>query len=131
MPLKHHIDREAGLLIIVVEGELVFEELLSFLKAVYEDDFFPSGSLFDMRAATSSDASTSQMRSLVALIEQRRRNPGPSRWAIVVSRDVDFGLSRMFEVFADKIPTDICVFRDIDEAKQWLAEGPTDSNNPP
>ena len=41
MPLKQHIDREAGLLTVVVEGELVFEELRSFVKAIYEDDFFP------------------------------------------------------------------------------------------
>ena len=128
MPVKHHIDRQAGLSILVVEGELVFEELRSFVQAVYEDDFFPAGSLFDMRTATSSDVSTPQIRSLVALIEQRRRNPGPTRWAIVASRDVDFGLSRMFKTYADKISTDIRVFRDIDEAKLWLAEGPADSN---
>ena len=131
MPVKHHIDLEASLAIFVVEGELVFEELRSFVQGLYEDDLFLAGSLFDMRTATSSDISTSQMRSLVALIEQRRRHPGPSRWAIVASRDIDFGAARMFEVFADKIPTDICVFRDIDEAKQWLAKGPAGSNNPP
>ena len=128
MPVKHHIDLEASLGTFVVEGELDFEQLRSFVEGLYEEDLFLAGSLFDMRSATASDLSTSQMRSLVALIEQRRRHPGPSRWAIVVSHDVDFGLSRMFEVFADKISTDIRVFRDIDEAKQWLAKGPAGSN---
>ena len=131
MPVKHHIDLEASLGTLVVEGELVFEEIRSIVEGLYEDDLFLAGSLFDMRTVTASDVSTSQIRSMVPLIEQRRRHPGPSRWAIVVSHDIDFGLSRMFEVFADKIPTDIRVFRDIDAAKQWLAKGPADSNNPP
>ena len=46
----------------------------------------------------------------------------PSPTAIVCSRDVDFGFSRMFQVFADlrQIPIKIMVLRNLEEAKEWI-----------
>jgi hypothetical protein len=46
------------------------------------------------------------------------------RTAIVVHNDLDFGLSRMFEAFAElgEVPFEIRVFRDITGAKEWLRQ---------
>ena len=45
--------------------------------------------------------------------------------AIVVTREVDFGLCRMFQAFAEmaEVPVAFLVARDIDEAERWLGSG--------
>ena len=43
-----------------------------------------------------------------------------SRRAIVVDKDVVFGLSRMYEALAHDVGTEIKVFRDMDAAHRWL-----------
>jgi hypothetical protein len=41
--------------------------------------------------------------------------------AIVVSRSVHYGMARQFQAFADQGRATIQVFRDIEEARTWLA----------
>ena len=46
---------------------------------------------------------------------------GTGRAAMVVGRDVDFGMVRMWELLtADKVPFEFCVFRNLAEACEWL-----------
>lgn len=42
--------------------------------------------------------------------------------AIVADKDLTYGLSRMYEMMSDDVPTIIHIFRDIDDAKKWLKE---------
>lgn len=53
-------------------------------------------------------------------------NPfGPgSRRAIVAGRDVQYGVSRMYQVFAEGPGMAVRVFRDVGEAVRWLDERP-------
>ena len=52
---------------------------------------------------------------------------GPTRWAIVVGRDVDFGMGRMIEaLLADSGSLVVRVFRDPSDAEAWARE-----KNPP
>jgi hypothetical protein len=43
-----------------------------------------------------------------------------SRRAFVASSDVQFGLSRMFQILSDESPAEVRVFRDLAEARRWL-----------
>jgi hypothetical protein len=54
---------------------------------------------------------------------EHRESIGPSRSAIVAPSDRAYGMSRMFEVFAEESSIDVRVFRDFDEAKRWVVEG--------
>ena len=45
------------------------------------------------------------------------------RIAIVVRRDIDFGMSRMFQAYQDLKPGSIQVFRDYAEASAWVTGG--------
>ena len=38
-----------------------------------------------------------------------------------VSTDVDFGVGRMYQVFSEHMPQETRVFREIDEARRWVA----------
>lgn len=42
--------------------------------------------------------------------------------AIVVSKDLHYGMARQFQVFAERGTAAIQVFRDLATARQWLAE---------
>ena len=43
-----------------------------------------------------------------------------SRRAVVVSRDLDFGIARMFALLKDGSTGEIAVFRELQEALSWL-----------
>ena len=123
MPIELEIDQSASLTTFVVTGELRMDELRSALTEVYQSESFSMKSLFDLRAGEASTLTSAEIREMVPLIEERRTHPGQARWAVVAPRDVEFGMSRMFEVFAEKIPSDMRVFRDIEAAKRWLETG--------
>ena len=41
--------------------------------------------------------------------------------AIIASSDAMFGMTRMFQVFAEEHFADSCVFREREEAERWIA----------
>jgi hypothetical protein len=43
-----------------------------------------------------------------------------TRRAFVAPDDVGFGLSRMFSAYADMIGQNVCIFRDLAAAEEWL-----------
>jgi hypothetical protein len=43
-----------------------------------------------------------------------------SKMAIVVSSDVNYGMGRMMETFCEQRDMSVRVFKDMDQAKQWL-----------
>ncbi len=48
-------------------------------------------------------------------------NPGPPL-AILVASELQYGLSRMYQILACENQTDICIFNDAEEARQWITE---------
>jgi len=46
-----------------------------------------------------------------------------ARCAVVVGSDRAYGMSRMFEVFSEETDVDVRIFRNLDEAKNWIIEG--------
>jgi hypothetical protein len=51
---------------------------------------------------------------------------GYARLAIVVAKEVSYGLGRMFSTLTEHLPLETVVFRDIDEAEVWLGTGGSD-----
>ncbi len=65
------------------------------------------------------DFSTSDTRELAQFILQRQPATPPSKIAFVARRHVDFGMSRVFEVFREDPRTAFRAFKDYDEAISW------------
>jgi len=42
--------------------------------------------------------------------------------AIVASRDLEYGISRMYQVYVDGLPVEVKVFRNIEPARNWVGE---------
>jgi len=78
--------------------------------------------LWDIRAGSLAGISREDLQMIVkrgAPYSDRRRG---GRTAVICSKEVDIGLSRMFAIFAslEHIPFEMNVFRDIGKAREWL-----------
>ena len=65
-----------------------------------------------------------ELREAVQLVERSRERWAGSRVAVLVARELDFGIARMFSVFAEQIEAEYAAFRDEASARAWLAEMP-------
>ena len=78
--------------------------------------------LWDITRADLSSWQADQIISLVKKAKGYSHLRAGGKTAIVISKDLNFGISRMFQSYAenDKIEFEIKVFRDIEKAKEWL-----------
>jgi len=123
MPITTSIDSRTGLRMHVATGTLTPDELEDALKDAYRrSDYRPEGnSLCDLREAGADGFSGAEIRHIVGTVLEHRGAPSGTRTAIVVARDLNFGLARMFaHQLEAKSHSDVMVFRDIDEAMAWL-----------
>lgn len=48
---------------------------------------------------------------------------GENKAALIVSQDIDYGMSRMYQILMEDItPGEISVFKNIDEAEEWIED---------
>jgi hypothetical protein len=124
MQVKTQIDLKNNLRIHTVSGLFDLDELLTQIEEIYNDSKqnLEMEVLWDLRQAESLGAlETHQLDKLINLVSQRWEASKPRRAALVVSRLVDFGLARMYEMrMESKSKNEIRVFNDIEEAFHWL-----------
>ncbi len=65
------------------------------------------------------DLSTSDVRAIAEFVLENQPATPPKKIAFVTTRDADFGMARMFEVFRQEARTEFRVFRNYDEAITW------------
>jgi hypothetical protein len=86
--------------------------------------------VWDLAGGSLRKVSTKDLEMIIALGKPYTGSRAGGRTAIVCENDRDYGLSRMFEVFARvyEIPFEIRVFWDRHEAQEWLGELPLSTN---
>ncbi|MFQ5703788.1 MAG: hypothetical protein ACE5HT_07180 [Gemmatimonadales bacterium] len=78
--------------------------------------------LWDFRDADLSQLSESDLASIADFAAQREDPKERPRVALLVGRNVDFGVSRMYEVLAEeRYSATFSVFRDEAAAERWLS----------
>jgi hypothetical protein len=85
--------------------------------------------LLDARLVDGESPDAEFLRGLAELTRDERPNSGKGRTAYVVTRDVDFGMSRIAQVFYKDLPFEFLVTRSYDEAMEWLT-APEDPRTP-
>ena len=119
MPLSYKID--GGILYVTVIGELGGEEQRDFIREVLSDPALPS-SLKVLRDARKQVGligdSLKDLDPFISIAKNSFMHAG-SRMAIVASEDIVFGTSRVFQAHLDE---SVSVFRDLDEAREWLLQ---------
>ena len=117
------IDKEKNIAYIKLSGQLSQKEILSAFDLAVADNRYREGMgrLWDFR-----DADLSSLKSETVLEMAQYSLNFPSgindvKVAFLVSRDFEYGLSRMFELSSNS-KTPINVFRTMDEAEKWMME---------
>jgi len=116
MSITAELDRSAGIWVVTVGERLTLEDVSEI--AATTDWEGVNRRLWDVRNVRETPETTDELREAAALVTRLR-----GRVAIVVSTDLYFGLARMFQVFAENSGIDYQIFREIDEARDWLVKG--------
>jgi hypothetical protein len=126
LPITTSIDRAGGLRTHKVTGDLLPEELTSVLDEVYsEPEHDPDMNvLWDLREASVASFTIKDVEALRDFVAPNWGTGGRSLAALVVSDDLQYGMSRMYEMLSEsRTGGKIRVFRDMDEAVGWLSGG--------
>ncbi len=123
MPITYRFDPE-GFVRTECSGAVTLSEVHAHFRALEADPATPAqlNVLLDMSRMTSLPESDQ----LQAIVGDLRRLEPKVVWgacAIVATSDALFGMSRMFEVFAERQFSRTGVFRATEKALRWLAEG--------
>ena len=117
--MKMELATVEGVAVATVSGSLTLKDMREGAVTLWNSVEGPRFRvLWDLQAATF-DLSRSEVQGLAEFI--KKGSPaGDIRVAFVVSRDAEFGLVRMFEVFREAPNARTSVFRDRDAALRWL-----------
>ena len=112
-------------------GVLTLADNLGAFQALSADPRFEAGfsQLCDFRDVTEAHLGESEVREIVAAEEGSLDFLTGARIALVAPEDFSFGLARMWEILADRMPFETHVFRSLGEAIAWL--GLTERDLPP
>ena len=105
-------------------GRMTPSMLISAREAFVADPDFVPGMNFmaDFTEGTLSEFSSDDLRRVGVHGRQIALDWGPHRTAVVAPSDVDYGLSRMFQMLGRRPGLTLHVFRDMTEAEAWLRE---------
>jgi hypothetical protein len=118
------INRENNLTVHTVTGQPTYESIIQALSLAYAQS--PTKSiLWDASQAELSHLDGESWRRIMKKAKTFAPLRQEGKTAVVVGRNVDFGMGRMLEAFADIEETEFefKVFRSIETATQWLDSG--------
>ena len=123
MPVTYTIDKPLKLIRTRCAGDVKLEEVLEHFQVLARDPDCPKrlDVLLDLRDMTSLPG-IDELRDVARTIAGVRDMVAFGACAIVATRDPLFGMTRMFEVFAEDYFVASRVFRDVREAWTWLHE---------
>lgn len=107
---------------LVMEGSYSPADIKQVFLRALEDPAFPERPrfVFDVsRSDVLAERSADQIRAMVRFLSENAERFG-RRCAVVVSRPVQYGLSRMGTAFVGSDDVEVEVFTDIDDAFAWL-----------
>jgi hypothetical protein len=123
MPISFHFKPEAKLIVFVHTGKVLNDDFLLYYKSMLEGDLFTTDMnlLIDLRHTDSSPRNRDVLSQFADFVKQKFTDISiRPKVAVIAPRDLSFGLARMYSAFADSIPWDFVVFREVDTALAWL-----------
>ena len=120
MPISYHIDETRKLIYTRCEGMVTYAELRAHMNAEEDSPAASYSEIFDCADAVT-NITPLDIRSLVAERQKVAERRKPSPVAVIATNNMFFGLLRMFDMMTEDIRP-LRVFRNKEEAEQWLAE---------
>jgi hypothetical protein len=123
MPVRTEIDRENDITEHIATGDVIDEEMFSAQNEFYGDG--PTRlQLWDMSGCVVTGVTIGGMRTFIEQAALKGRTRENGKTAVITGSELQFGLARMAETFAEfaNIPFEFRVFRDRAGALAWLKE---------
>jgi len=119
MPFTIRIEAESGIAIATCSGTLTLPDAREGAEALWKTPgWMGRSAVWDFRSAEF-DLSSGDIVEIAQFILNHQPTPPPAKIAFATGRSVDFGVSRMFEVYRRDPQTAFRVFREYDEAIRW------------
>ncbi len=118
MPCGYVIDTNRSMVLSRAWGILEDRELLAHARALGADASFQKHlkQVIDFRDVTEIRITAAAVREMAHVSPFGKG----ARRALVVSSDLAFGLTRMFQILREQSPDEVAVFREMDVALRWL-----------
>ena len=116
------IDPESAIALVDVGEASSTAEIIKAVEALLAHPDYIDGmdSIFDYSQCDFSKLSTEDLKSIAHFLVPHLPRLA-KRINLVVERDLEYGVARMYGVYAEKIaPRERHIFRDIDAARQWF-----------
>lgn len=123
----YRIDATAGIVELLGPGGI--EDLEARIRGVLADPAYRRGFGFLRDRRGMPPPSTTELRAMVDFLGRFEALYG-SRWAVVATDPVNFGMMRMGEILAEPHGINVAVFSDEVEAVRWLTERPESVDQP-
>ena len=109
---------------VTLEGKVTLEDIKSGAAEAYSEKNIPTHKyqIIDFTNCSSFDLSSSDMQEIARIDIAASETNSDIKIAIVAPTDVAFGMSRLYEVYADETGFDIMVFRNAKDAETWIQE---------
>jgi len=124
MPISYSIDTQRSLILEVWVGDISANDLAEHWVAYLADPNVLSirRTLVDLRKSRLHFSGEDLARLISAMVTPALQG---RNWitAIIVAKEAQFGVSRQYQVFAESYSHD-AIFRDYDQALQWLLQQP-------
>ena len=125
MTISYEILPEKHLVVNTIGGRFDFARYQDLMERILDDPrFVPSMHMFwDFTKSTLIDLSTDDFASIKSYIQKNAERRGSGYRAVfLVSKEVDFGLSRMYQTISEDLPVTFEVFKDRDKAMDWITQ---------
>ena len=115
------VDSQNDLSVFTVNGELTADEIIEQVEEYYTQH--PTKLVLWIMGDVDLSAVTGA--GIEKIIQTAKKHTGKreeGKTAIFGSRDIEYGLARMYEAYTgfENLPYEYKVFKDVDEAKEWL-----------
>lgn len=123
--MKHTLstNKDGNLFTIVTEGDANVDGIIEFLKEILAHPQWRPGNLIlvDHRSLKVDSINKDGIEVISWYFKSIARQLGNGRIALVMNRDIDFGIARAWEIVtASEVGIKINVFKNIDDAMYWL-----------
>jgi hypothetical protein len=118
------VDKKNTIMIHTVTGEITFNEFKSAYEAIslhpeFREDM---NSIWDLRDADASKLERQDVMRIATYIEPQLKNRAKFKVAVIVFRDLEYDLSRVYQVASADLPAKIEIFNNFEDAKKWVTE---------
>ncbi len=125
MPIKSHIDKDIGAIIRTVTGRFTLQDITTALDESYSLEEYHKNMpvIWDFSQVVSFQVDDSDLKKIANHIHGARHERGAGyKSALVASPQLELGITRMYMEIGEELPIHFSIFRNIDDAKDWLKQ---------